>query len=140
MAHDYSPAIEPVKDELYKDIFDINDSHTREVIDRYTDPRLSRDLSTRIDRGLLEDVKEKMHVTTDNETPYEIAVLSLDSPHGSAHATIPSPESENSDMRDLIKEWRKGLNRRFEQFNNRLGRERPLNARAWVCIGNNQQS
>lgn len=118
------------------------------VYDKYTDPRLSAEITQAIDSGLLDDVKQRMGITADNEDPYEVRVLSIDSNGDTAYGLsapdyqMPvdvTPENRDEWLKDFqeqqlvhkqVQDYKEGLEQRAKTFAAELGGE--LFAPGWV--------
>lgn len=57
---------------------DRTDGNAAEVIDKFTQPELTRDMSEKIEReGMLQGVRGRLGITDSNEDPFELHVLSI---------------------------------------------------------------
>jgi len=119
------------------------------VYEKFTNHQLTAELMQAIEKGMLDQVKQRLGITVDNESPYELKVLSIGDEF-SAHGMQPHVSQEMSEDYnhpdwpetninfDLYKEWIKGLEKRKEDFGAAIGRpgDVPL---AWIThLGNRQ--
>lgn len=80
LTYKYSPITSVYTSEIEGSYNTMSDSGTAAVLDRYTDRQLSAALDRAIKQdGLLTASKAKLGITPDNETPFEVRVLSIDS-------------------------------------------------------------
>lgn len=142
LAHAYSDKLT----DAHKQITDnggnrISDEAKLLAYDKYTDKELSVKLTEAIAGGLLDGVKERLEVNDENEDPYEIRVLSVDSGNQTHGIYAPKPDYDLPnghpdyqlalDTYKQVEEWKKGLERRGISFANELGRD-SLFGPAWV--------
>lgn len=129
----------------------ISDEASQKVYDKYTDRDLSELMRKKIqDEGLLDELKERMGITVENEDPYEVRVLSinhtdhdqtygLDAPQPEYDLPLGDPDYESAvELRGAVKSWKNGLEKRGANFASELGHD-SLFAGAWVTTINGRQ-
>lgn len=92
------------------------------VLDRHTNRQVTQELQDAIDSGLLDDVKDRLGITTENEDPYTLHVLNIGESHHTFGMRPQSPEYGSEGWRDyqekadLFESYTKGLKDRTERF------------------------
>lgn len=125
------------------------------IYDKYTDTEHSKAVAEAIKGGLLDDVKKRMNITDENESPYDVRVLSISSgtmdTYGlfTAYPELPDGWTDlPKDERDrLIRDaedyansgsiWSEGLEKRSKDMKDSLGSEGT--APAWVTTVNGRK-
>lgn len=118
------------------------------VYDKYTDTRLSAEITQAIRDGLLDDAKQRMGITAENEDPYEVRVLTIDGNGDTAYGLEAPEYTTNYDvtpenravwLKDFtaeqllhkqVRDYKDGLVQRAESFAAELGDS--LFAPGWV--------
>jgi hypothetical protein len=96
LAGDKTELYDQIKPLMNKDD-DPSDEHSRAVYDRYTNVQVTAELKAAIDsQGLLDAVKERLAITSDNESPYILRVLNVGSSTTVQHGMHPT-QSEKLD-------------------------------------------
>lgn len=129
----------------------MNDEQELEVYDRYTDTQLTEELVAAINDGMLDEVKQRLGVNSENEQPYEVKVLNITThsavEHGLAEPTIDMDQfagdvksmyaamDEQAMLRKNFKDWKESLVKRGLDFAAQMGREVTDFAPAWVRRG-----
>jgi hypothetical protein len=136
LAYNYSPKLKEVHD--YSLSLKSSDSnyppeHVLGVYDKYTDRELSAELKQAVTNGLIDDVKTKLGVTAENESPYELRVLSIGSHMTSNGIQAPNATQE---IKDVINGWQNGLKDRKQEFGIERGHQ--AIAPAWATEINGQ--
>lgn len=147
LAYEYSPKLAEVKAAIEAVDGGVSGESERKVYDKYTDKELSMEMRTIIDEGLLDEVKSRLGITSENEDPFELRVLSIDtvgSTDGLSDKPTPNDElpedpkewaaalKENNRGFEAVKDWKQGLKDRSKAFHEELGLDEPLSAAAWV--------
>ncbi|MEI6481208.1 MAG: hypothetical protein WCO19_02785 [Candidatus Saccharibacteria bacterium] len=142
LAKDYTDAFDDIKKQTEVEAgHSRSEGNTTAVIDRYTQPDLTHDLTEKINNGMFDGVKSRMGITNDNEDPYEVHVLSItdgSDTHGVGRKISedrwPTAEEYRDDPvaanlkyddstydLDASRSWLKGLEKRTESFINETG-------------------
>ncbi len=120
-----------------------------EAYDKFTDIQFTERMTQAIDDGLLDDVKERLGITAENEDPYKLRVLSINE-NGSDVYNFKLPKFPTDEALEKMspaekktaydnweidiaakKQWEEGLIERRQKFFNALGRDE-IEALAWV--------
>ncbi len=126
LAKDHFDGFDEIKAELQEEENpgQLSEQRRVEVYDKYTDRRMTTELTQSIENGLLVGVRERLGVTEDNEDPFNVRVLSI----------LPGNEDIGLESNDLdwgeIQEWREGLKARQDAMHEELGMS--TSAPAWV--------
>lgn len=111
------------------------------LFDKYTDKEYTKELEQAIENGLFDEVKQRLGITPDNETPYTVRVLSIGSGASVTHGLeTPYPDlpegwtdlpaddrnrliRDASDFSQSGTKWKDGLAKRGEELRKALGEE-----------------
>lgn len=133
LAHEHSDTLTAAHELIKSEDPEFDDDTRERVYDDYTDKELTAAVSQAIENGLLDDVKQKLGITAENENPYVIRVLSIADETQLHGLDAPKPDFTlpyNSDgvqdaiqLQDDVKAWKRGLEARTKEFANKIGRE-----------------
>ncbi len=115
--------------------FNPSDEHMMHVLDKYSQPELSKGLSDHIAGEALDGVRAAIGIDKSMESPFEVRVLSIGD-DSAEYGLIPSINWEDqkidTDEEIYIREkYKKDMNDRADSFNSELGRSEGF-APAWV--------
>lgn len=130
------------KTEPYDDV--MSDDEEMLVYMRYENKALSAQLKQRIDDGLLDDVKQRMGVTDENESPYQVHVLDIATSSALSGITwgyhrpgddrdVSVAVKQDKIERELVSDYISGLLANKDVMCQGLGIEQPHGA-AWVSF------
>lgn len=146
LAHEHSEFFASSSAELRSDTGEYDDATRKLVYERYTDTRLSADIHDAIKHGLLDDVKTRLKISSENEDVYTIKVLSIGSQMQTFGLEAPKTDYESLDytkaedrqkaneaasLNKDVFEWKNELVKRGKVFARELGSD-DLFADAWV--------
>lgn len=147
LGSEYSDSLAAVAHEHNTQEDGVDDATALKVYERYTDPTLTKEMKAAIDDGMLSQVKERLGITEDNEEPYELRVLSIDSKGSTGHGLVastldwenlPKDYKESRSIinahekeRQDVKDYHDGLQARALEMAKEMGTEE-LFAPAWV--------
>ncbi len=127
----------------------LSETYKLSVYDKYTDKELTEKLRVAIDNGMLDAVKERLQITSENEQPYEVRVLNVASSDldflGLSAPKLEDTElnteqglreildklKEHGDLVEQINAFKKGCIQRGANFAKERGHD-GLTAPAWV--------
>ncbi len=141
LAHEHSDQLQEASQLIQTEQVGFDDEAQLHAYDRYTDKQLSDAVKQKIDEGFLDDVKQKLGVTAENEDPYELRVLSigndsqfhgLDAPAADYSLPYNHPDLEDAKMLlNDVSQWKKGMRQRNAELAKEMGRETTYGP-AWV--------
>lgn len=118
-----------------------DESNIERVYEKYTDKELTADVKDKLENGFLSEVKQKLGVTSENEDPFDVRVLSIadssqlfgiDAPK--VDYSLQFNDSEYQDAFKLqqdVQDWKNGLEKRESEFAKEMGEESTFGP-AWV--------
>ena len=125
----------------------IKETKQLEIYDKFTDKQLSHEMTNAIDGGLLDSIKERMGISSENEDPFEVRVMSISGHYADAfgleaeqpdYDNLPNDPkavldtiSDADNERNVVDTWKKGLDQRGTEFAAELGVDKVF-ASAWV--------
>lgn len=150
LAYQHSPQLKEVYDYANKDDKEVSDEDALRVYDKYTNTEMTEELKEAINSGLLDGVKERLGINSENEDPFEIRVLSIGDDYTSAGFQAPkggdidwslpydSPEriAQSKALQELvltinaINDWKTGLKARTKAMSDELGH--PITPAGWM--------
>jgi hypothetical protein len=133
----------------HKGLIDANDTvdpaREAKIYDKYTNVQVSQELKQAIDNGLLDEVKQRLGITTENEDAFDIKVLNIANDNGmityGMYPTMPDDLNDkvwndpawvdHNNTVSVFKAYEKGLKDNYSNFYADLDRTGSLPT-AWV--------
>jgi len=80
-----------------------NPAYLKRIYDHFTNVQVSQELNSAIDEGLLDEVKARLGITSDNEDPFEVRVLNIG--NSSTFNGLEPPVLQSVSDRPRYEEW-----------------------------------
>ena len=135
-----------------------NEDTVAKAFDRYTDKKLTAELKQLIENGLLDDVKQRLGITADNEDDYDLRVVSAAVPQGMVNSGLRFVSAQHTDtykdasIKDRtildqeateatasLQHWHDGLLQRGVEFAGEMGLD-TLPSEAWLTVIKGRQT